>query len=501
MLVHVLPFAALCYNAAEAVRVGDVDKAELEGPVHRAHSRKTAHSSATDGLFEDKGDLEAASAVESKDEQELIPSWLWGSSEPEDEDEEEVEMYDAQICAAEGELCTCYGLMTWTNVTGDPSETIKTPGPKEEEEDISMQEYHQQQLQLQQQQQQQQGEEDDKEYSALMQEEEESLAEGKPTPTIAQENPEFLNIRGESTCSPTDKRWERPPSYNQGEFYCYCLPNAAVRKKDMLMSQKSQAKRVKELKRRGIEKGLAVNGGVPTNCIPNNPAFSNGIPSCTCDVGYEGLKRLHGLPDVPHAIKELTVDKLTWSFPDKAYDGRCSVKCLKSCAWDVRMDDNNYDYLLFEGGGVRGAAYGGVIRALEELGILQRATGFAGASAGSVTAAALAAGFNATEFLSAVPDDWNILAKKQPDDDDNWMKPGDLFGGVKSCSKHFFRDDGGIRVFNSLTLGLSTTKGCFTYGLSPSPPSVLLTFAPCWSPVLCPLFLACEFRPIVRVCN
>lgn len=56
---------------------------------------------------------------------------------------------------------------------------------------------------------------------------------------------------------------------------------------------------------------------------------------------------------------------------------------------------NSPKYLTFEGGGVLGAAYGGVIRSLEENNILKNIEGFAGTSAGSIVAGALACGGNA----------------------------------------------------------------------------------------------------------
>lgn len=52
------------------------------------------------------------------------------------------------------------------------------------------------------------------------------------------------------------------------------------------------------------------------------------------------------------------------------------------------------DTLLFSGGGVRGAVYGGAVLALEESGLLESATNFAGTSAGSSVATVLAAGMN-----------------------------------------------------------------------------------------------------------
>lgn len=54
--------------------------------------------------------------------------------------------------------------------------------------------------------------------------------------------------------------------------------------------------------------------------------------------------------------------------------------------------------LAFEGGGVLGIAYLPVIRELERQGVLQAATGFAGTSAGAITASLLALGANASKI-------------------------------------------------------------------------------------------------------
>lgn len=43
--------------------------------------------------------------------------------------------------------------------------------------------------------------------------------------------------------------------------------------------------------------------------------------------------------------------------------------------------------LVFKGGGVKGIAYVGALKALENAGILPEITGFAGTSAGAITAA------------------------------------------------------------------------------------------------------------------
>jgi len=60
---------------------------------------------------------------------------------------------------------------------------------------------------------------------------------------------------------------------------------------------------------------------------------------------------------------------------------------------------SQFKNLVFEGGGVKGIAYAGALKALEELKILQDIHRVAGTSAGAITAAYLALGFN-TEYIS-----------------------------------------------------------------------------------------------------
>lgn len=58
----------------------------------------------------------------------------------------------------------------------------------------------------------------------------------------------------------------------------------------------------------------------------------------------------------------------------------------------------NYTSLVFEGGGVKGFSYCGVVNELERMGVLQRAKNFSGTSIGSLVAALLAIGYTAEEL-------------------------------------------------------------------------------------------------------
>ena len=73
-------------------------------------------------------------------------------------------------------------------------------------------------------------------------------------------------------------------------------------------------------------------------------------------------------------------------------------------------DGSPIDALILEGGGTKGTAYSGLVRGLEEKGLLGGIKKFAGTSAGSQTAALLAFGYTADEIKAAAANtDWNRL--------------------------------------------------------------------------------------------
>lgn len=62
----------------------------------------------------------------------------------------------------------------------------------------------------------------------------------------------------------------------------------------------------------------------------------------------------------------------------------------------------NFKNLVFEGGGVKGIAYGGALERLEEIGILDSIERVAGTSAGAITAALLAVGYSPKEISKII---------------------------------------------------------------------------------------------------
>ncbi|KAL3832268.1 hypothetical protein ACJMK2_023928 [Sinanodonta woodiana] len=70
---------------------------------------------------------------------------------------------------------------------------------------------------------------------------------------------------------------------------------------------------------------------------------------------------------------------------------------------DIEKYQFPFENLIFEGGGNKGLAYCGAIKVLEQLGVMPQIKRYAGASAGAMTAALLAVGYNSDEireFLS-----------------------------------------------------------------------------------------------------
>ncbi|XP_069107479.1 uncharacterized protein YqhO-like [Argopecten irradians] len=64
-----------------------------------------------------------------------------------------------------------------------------------------------------------------------------------------------------------------------------------------------------------------------------------------------------------------------------------------------------FENIVLEGGGSKGGAYCGVIRVLEEIGLYPQIKRFSGTSAGAITAALLAAGYNSYEIEKFMKND------------------------------------------------------------------------------------------------
>ena len=84
------------------------------------------------------------------------------------------------------------------------------------------------------------------------------------------------------------------------------------------------------------------------------------------------------------------------------------------------MDQSTYPYknLVFEGGGVKGIAYGGALQELEQRGVMNSIERVAGTSAGAITAALVACGYSGeqagriiaeADFKSFVDNSWFVI--------------------------------------------------------------------------------------------
>lgn len=76
-----------------------------------------------------------------------------------------------------------------------------------------------------------------------------------------------------------------------------------------------------------------------------------------------------------------------------------NMATLKQCRATL-----DYTNLIFEGGGVKGLAYAGAIKYLEEINLLSKIKNFGGSSAGAIIACLLALGYNSEELKNIMED-------------------------------------------------------------------------------------------------
>lgn len=93
--------------------------------------------------------------------------------------------------------------------------------------------------------------------------------------------------------------------------------------------------------------------------------------------------------------------------------------------------DYQFKNLVFEGGGVKGIAYGGALTRLDELGIFRNIKRVAGTSAGAITATLMAVGYSAQEISDVMSQtNFNDFA----DDDPGFFK--DIFRLITNYGWH-----------------------------------------------------------------
>ncbi len=85
---------------------------------------------------------------------------------------------------------------------------------------------------------------------------------------------------------------------------------------------------------------------------------------------------------------------------------------------DLKKFEGRYENLVFEGGGIRGIAFGGVLKFFEEHGLMKGIKRYAGSSAGAIIAATVAIGYTSneiidllstTDFMQFKDDSWGVV--------------------------------------------------------------------------------------------
>ena len=121
---------------------------------------------------------------------------------------------------------------------------------------------------------------------------------------------------------------------------------------------------------------------------------------------------------------------------------------------------SQFKNLVFEGGGVKGIAYAGAIKVLEERDMLKDVRRVAGTSAGAITSTLLALGADSedvkdivsgTNFRDFMDDSWGFIRdSKRLVSEFGWFK-GDAFGtGAKSI---FARNNNHLVAFLNQSRG------------------------------------------------
>lgn len=101
------------------------------------------------------------------------------------------------------------------------------------------------------------------------------------------------------------------------------------------------------------------------------------------------------------------------------------------------MSSYKFRNLVFEGGGVKGAAYGGALEELEERGILNDITRVAGTSAGAITAVLLAVGYSPEELTDIIA---NTNFGDFADSSDEWFIDAErILTSYGFCKGDYFR--------------------------------------------------------------
>lgn len=116
---------------------------------------------------------------------------------------------------------------------------------------------------------------------------------------------------------------------------------------------------------------------------------------------------------------------------------------------------HDINYLVFEGGGIRGIGFGGCIRFMEEYDLMANIKGMAGSSAGAIVAAGVAVGYSSQEIIDVLSTtDFNSFK------DDSW---GVVFDIVRLFTQYgIYKGDAFFKWFSGL-LEKKTGKADITF--------------------------------------
>ncbi|MFM1916308.1 MAG: hypothetical protein RLZZ531_1977 [Bacteroidota bacterium] len=113
----------------------------------------------------------------------------------------------------------------------------------------------------------------------------------------------------------------------------------------------------------------------------------------------------------------------------------CSLFCLNVQSQTHLSNDSSlmnhsipFENLVFEGAGIKGIAYSGVLKALQEKGILQHVERVCGTSAGAITALMVSLGYSSEEIYQLISD-----TKFQKFNDGQYF----FLGGFTRMTKHY----------------------------------------------------------------
>ena len=89
----------------------------------------------------------------------------------------------------------------------------------------------------------------------------------------------------------------------------------------------------------------------------------------------------------------------------------CTLFCINAQSQTHLSNDSSlmnrsisFENLVFEGAGIKGIAYSGVLKALQEKGILQHVERVCGTSAGAITALMVSLGYSSEEIYQLISD-------------------------------------------------------------------------------------------------